>query len=107
HRLGDACPGQQGVGRGQAPRSGLAEESLEARLLAEPEPSYQVQRRLDHLDRPGFTATSLVRYRWPWSTPSDQSCADDQRSTLPVGHRQAVIEDAPAVRFVGVESPRG
>lgn len=32
---------------------------------------------------------------------------NDQRSTLPVRHRQAVIEDAPAVQGVGVESPRG
>ena len=32
---------------------------------------------------------------------------DDRRSTLPVRHRQAVIEDAPAVQGVGVESPRG
>ena len=32
---------------------------------------------------------------------------DDRRSTLPVRHHQAVIEDASAVRFVGVESPRG
>ena len=32
---------------------------------------------------------------------------DDRRSTLPVRHHQAVIEDASAVWFVGVESPRG
>ena len=32
---------------------------------------------------------------------------DDRRSTLPVRHHQAVIEDASAVQFVGVESPRG
>ena len=31
---------------------------------------------------------------------------DDRRSTLPVRH-QAVIENTTAVRFVGVESPRG
>jgi hypothetical protein len=32
---------------------------------------------------------------------------DDRRSTLPVRHHQAVIENASAVRFVGVESPSG
>ena len=70
----------------------------------------------------GFDENNLITYSGGWaktpifihaieghhreSLPLTLS-SDDQRSTLPVRHHSSVIEDAPAVRCVGVESPGG